>query len=76
MNDIQQQVFCRYSLSDYASNAFLLLLFFGTPDCICFCRFNVKQSSLHARINIYICKAKVKSVNYIHMYNYIHILYI
>jgi len=26
MNDIQQQVFCRYSLSDYASNALLLLL--------------------------------------------------
>jgi len=26
MNDIQQQVFCRYSLSDYASNALLLVL--------------------------------------------------
>jgi hypothetical protein len=26
MNDIQQQVFCRYSLSDDASNVLLLLL--------------------------------------------------
>jgi hypothetical protein len=42
---------------------------FGTPDCICFCRFDLKQSSFHARINIYTSKTKLSQCStYVQLY--------